>query len=61
MSGQNWRLATLPDGRTVEYIDAKVVAVDGDEVTCDVTVLIDGHVAAPTRVTFTPRPPEDQP
>ena len=45
-----WRLVTLPDGREVEYVDAKPVEVIGDKLACDVTVTIDGKLAGPYRV-----------
>ena len=47
----DWRIATLPDGRHVEYIDAEFVSRFGDEYSIDVTVAIDGQAVQTVRVT----------
>lgn len=47
----DWRTVTLLDGRRVEYVDARPVESTPDGLVCDVTVMIDGRVAEPIRVT----------
>lgn len=48
----DWRVVTLPDGRVVEYVDARPIESTPDDLVCDVTVVIDGKVAEPIRVTI---------